>query len=210
MLAASHGLTSNPRIGAPKKARNSCISRGVPWNTCVKAVESRARTTLPEVRESAMARPPIAPPMKATSESRTVHCAACRMNQTWPNPNVRRGSPQRRSGAGGEHEQNDLARQRREDGPQGGFEHHQSEDLVRLQVGCETCLDLALGDGFNARANDLGGIGAQVRHHRNECGSVWRPPQPDCGQGKEKEEKLNQERRVPNELDVRIHDEAHG
>jgi hypothetical protein len=65
--AATHGLMSSPSTGAPKKIRNSCSSSGVPWKIWMKP--ARAARPASDVRASAMSSPPIAPPMKAISDS---------------------------------------------------------------------------------------------------------------------------------------------
>ena len=87
--AATHGLMSKPSTGAPKNTRNSCSSSGVPWKIWMKPVESHWASRFSAVRPSATSSPPIAPPMKAISDSATVHLAASRMNRNSGNPKVR-------------------------------------------------------------------------------------------------------------------------
>jgi hypothetical protein len=78
-----------PSTGAPKKIRNSCSSSGVPWKIWTKTVAAARRPRLSLVRPSATSRPPMAPPMKAISDSPMVHLAASRMNRNSAKPKVR-------------------------------------------------------------------------------------------------------------------------
>jgi hypothetical protein len=93
MPAAIQGLMSRPSTGAPKKIKNSCSSNGVPWKIWMKPVARPCAQRLSDVRASAMTRPSSAPPMKAISDSASVHLAASRMNRNSGNPKVRMGCP---------------------------------------------------------------------------------------------------------------------
>ena len=89
MPAASQGLMSTPITGAPKKIKNSCSSKGVPWKICTKTVAAARAPRLSLVRASATSNPPMAPPMKAISDSAMVHFAASRMNRNSGKPKLR-------------------------------------------------------------------------------------------------------------------------
>src|SRR5690349_10367628 len=113
-----------------------------------------------------------------------------------------------RSDARAQHEEDELARQRRIDRLQRGLQDDVAEDLVRLQVEREASFDLTPRDRLDAGTDDLGRVGAEVDDHRRQRRRVRRPAQADCRQREEEEEQLDQERRVADELDVGVDEPA--
>jgi hypothetical protein len=56
------------------------------------------------------------------------------------------------------------------------------EDLRAAERQAEACLDLPAWRGLDARAHDLGRIGAEVDHHHEERGRLGRELDPEAGQ----------------------------
>src|SRR3546814_7704738 len=67
------------------------------------------------------------------------------------------------------------------------LENHKAEDLYARQIQRQSGLDLAFWNGLDARTHDLGGVGAQVKHHGHQRGRIGRPAHAHRRQGKEKE-----------------------
>jgi hypothetical protein len=67
-----------------------------------------------------------------------------------------------RGDAGHQHEENELARERRIGGFHGLEEDDVAEDLRRRETQCEASFDLAPANRFDARPDDLGQVGADI------------------------------------------------
>jgi hypothetical protein len=70
-------------------------------------------------------------------------------------------------------------------------------------------LDLTPGDGLDAGAHDLAGIGAKVNRHRGKRGGISGEADADHRQREIKDEDLDQEGRVADQLDIGRHQPAH-
>ena len=78
----------------------------------------------------------------------------------------------------------------------------------RLQAERPAGLDLSARHRLDARAHDLGRIGADIDDHREQRRLVGRQPDADRRQAEIDQQKLHQERRVADGLDVGLGDAA--
>ncbi len=95
-----------------------------------------------------------------------------------------------------------CAAERRIDGADRRREHDEADDLAVGEAERLAGLDLPRGHRFDAGADDLGDIGAEMDRQRDDGRDVARQPQADEGQGEIDEEELDEERRVADELDI--------
>ncbi len=124
-----------------------------------------------------------------------------------------RGQVVRRNGrhhAGAEHEQNELAGEGRVDRLERRLQNDEAEYFVTLEVERQARLNLTFGNGFDTGADDFRGVGSQIHHHRGQGRGVSRPAQTQRGQRKKEKEQLHQKRRVADQLDIGIDQEAQG
>ncbi len=115
-----------------------------------------------------------------------------------------------RHDAGGEHDQDELAAEGGEDRPERGQPHDVPEELPLRQAERRAGLELPGGNGLDAGAHDLRGVGPEVDHHGQERRLVWPQAETDRGEPEIDEEDLHQERRVADGLDVDPGDRARG
>jgi hypothetical protein len=107
-----------------------------------------------------------------------------------------------RNHAGAQHQQDELARQRGKDRLERREYHDEAEDVEAAKPERAPGLDLALRHRIDARAHDLGRIGAEIRHHGGERGLVGVEPDAERRQREIDDEELDEKRRVANELDI--------
>ena len=102
----------------------------------------------------------------------------------------------------GQHQQHELAGQRRIDLLDGRQQDDVPVDLEARQGEAFGRLDLAARDGFEAGAHDLGGIGADIDRERGSRDGEGGELEAEAGEAEIDEEDLDQQRRIADRLDI--------
>ena len=104
--------------------------------------------------------------------------------------------------AGRQHEEGELAGERREDDLERRLEDDEAEDLPARQAERHAGIALAGRHRFDAGAHDLGRVGAEIDDQRDQRRRQRVEAEAEAGQPEIDEEELRQQRRVADRLDV--------
>ena len=108
-----------------------------------------------------------------------------------------------------EHQQHELAGERRIHSAQRGEDNDVAKDLQSRETQRVTRLDLAARHRFDSGADDLGRVAREVEAHPEQCRGDRLEADTDRRQREVDDEQLHQERRIADELDVGSDGGAH-